>query len=109
MKLSANCKGGTKNFFLKLMIKSDSSYLKSKKKLISRKWKKEYYRLIDGIVRSYAVQRFFKGLFLPALLYCNGNLGNFTLFAKLNSKAYFEGKGTSSKAFPDLRQDSQVE
>ena len=24
---------------------------------------KEYYRLIDGIVRSYAVQRFFKGLF----------------------------------------------
>ena len=63
MKLSANCKGGTKNFFHLPMIKSDSSYVKSKKKLISRKWKKEYYRLIDGIVRSYAVQRFFKGLF----------------------------------------------
>jgi len=45
------------------MIKPDSNYVKNKKKLITRKWKKEYYRMIDGIVRSYALQRFFKGFF----------------------------------------------
>ena len=30
----------------------------SKKKTSSRKWKREYYRMIDGVVRSHGIQKF---------------------------------------------------
>ncbi len=30
----------------------------SKKKTLARKWKKEYYRMIDGVVRSHGIQKF---------------------------------------------------
>ena len=30
----------------------------SKKKTLSRKWKREYYRMIDGVVRSHGIQKF---------------------------------------------------
>jgi hypothetical protein len=51
------------------------------KKKLSRKWKKEYYRFIDGVVRSHGIQKFFMRLIylicfiatviLGALLYLN--------------------------------------
>jgi len=30
-----------------------------KRQSIRRKWKKEYYRIVDGIVRSHGLQKFF--------------------------------------------------
>jgi hypothetical protein len=52
-----------------------------KRKAIRRKWKKEYYRIVDGIVRSHGLQKFFVRLLylicfiasviLAALLYLN--------------------------------------
>jgi len=32
--------------------------VRSRKETISKKWKKEYYKMIDGIVRSHAMQKF---------------------------------------------------
>lgn len=52
-----------------------------KNKKLSRKWKKEYYRFVDGVVRSHGIQKFFMRLLylvcfittviLAALLYIN--------------------------------------
>ena len=56
-------------------------YVLLKKKNLSRKWKREYYRFIDGAVRSHGIQKFFMRLLylicfvatviLAALLYVN--------------------------------------
>jgi hypothetical protein len=56
-------------------------YVLLKKKNLSRKWKREYYRFIDGVVRSHGIQKFFMRLLylicfvatviLAALLYVN--------------------------------------
>ena len=56
-------------------------YVLSKKKKLTRKWKREYYRFIDGVVRSHGIQKFFMRLLylicfvatviLAALLYVN--------------------------------------
>ncbi|MAL86271.1 MAG: permease [Opitutae bacterium] len=31
----------------------------TKKNTLARKWKREYYKMIDGIVRSHSLQKFF--------------------------------------------------
>ena len=31
-------------------------------KKLSRKWKREYYRFVDGVVRSHGIQKFFMRL-----------------------------------------------
>jgi len=56
-------------------------YVLLKKKKLSRKWKREYYRFIDGVVRSHGIQKFLMRLLyllcfvatviLAALLYVN--------------------------------------
>ena len=33
--------------------------VRTRKSTISKRWKKEYYKMVDGIVRSHAVQKFF--------------------------------------------------
>ncbi len=38
--------------------KARISIVSSKKKTLSRKWKREYYRMIDGVVRSHGIQKF---------------------------------------------------
>ncbi len=38
--------------------KARISIVSSKKKTSSRKWKREYYRMIDGVVRSHGIQKF---------------------------------------------------
>jgi len=42
---------------------SEKELTRSKKKSIFRKWKKEYYRTVDGLMRSYAVSKLLKGFF----------------------------------------------
>ena len=56
-------------------------YVLLKKKKLSRKWKREYYRFIDGVVRSHGIQKFLMRMLylicfvatviLAALLYVN--------------------------------------
>ena len=56
-------------------------YVLLKNKKLSRKWKREYYRFIDGVVRSHGIQKFLMRLLylicfvatviLVALLYIN--------------------------------------
>ena len=53
-----------------------------KRKKLSRKWKKEYYRFIDQVVRSHGIQKFLVRLLyfacfvatvvLATLIYING-------------------------------------
>ena len=52
-----------------------------KKQNLSKRWKKEYYRMVDGIVRSHAIQKnlmrlvylicFITTVILASLLYLN--------------------------------------
>jgi len=52
-----------------------------RKKKLTRKWKREYYKFVDGVVRSHGIQKFFMRVLylicfiatviLAALLYIN--------------------------------------